>query len=87
MKSAQIRGVFWKNFFRLKIDVIRPNILQRNHEIAELAMCTLQYDESNLFFMWHAIKHNVTSVWHAFWHCEQNSGAPFAPLPRLNRST
>ena len=55
-------GVLRKDFFRLKIDVIRPNILQRNHEIAELAMCTLQYDESSLFFMWHAIKHNVTSV-------------------------
>ena len=49
-------------FFRLKIDVIRPNILQNKNEIAELAMCTLQCDESNLFFMWHAIKHNVTSV-------------------------
>ena len=46
MKSARIlltilAGLCEKIFFRLKIDEIRPNILRRNHEIAEVMMCIL----------------------------------------------
>ena len=40
-----------KKFFILKIDEIRPNILHRSFEIAELAMCVLQLDESNQIFL------------------------------------